>query len=46
MPANRFEFTDPVQFARFVAELQREGIAFHGGDTCAGAILWVVITGH
>jgi hypothetical protein len=43
---NRFEFTDPVAFARFVAELQRQGIAFRGGDDCAGAVLYVVLTGY
>lgn len=46
MPANRFEFTDMAAYVAFIAGLQAQGLAFHGGDTCGGAILWVVITGH
>lgn len=42
---NRFEFIDVVAYAQFVAELQRQGLAFHGGDS-AGGILYVVITGY
>lgn len=42
---NRFEFTDIENFTRFCAELQRQGIAFHGGDAQYG-IFFVILTGH
>ena len=42
---NRLEFTDVTIYAQFCAELQRQGIAYHGGDS-SGGILWIIITGY
>lgn len=42
---NRIEFCTVEAFARFTAELQRQGIAYRGGELSSG-LFFVSITGY